>query len=148
MTIHGLENQYCHFFDDDAFEETNRPGFRRRVITGEKLQLCFWRIAGGATGSYLHRHDENEQLGMVMRGALDFRIGDPDDPTRVVLEEGEVYLAPTGVWHGDSVFVGDDEFDECWILDVFSPPRDDLRTAMADADVVRLEGADHNGPAS
>ena len=55
------------------------------------------------------------------------RIGDPDDETRVVLKAGEVYLAPTGIWHGDSVFIGDDEYDECWILDVFSPPRDDLR---------------------
>jgi hypothetical protein len=25
------------------------------------------------------------------------------------------------------VFVGDEEYGECWILDVFSPPRDDLR---------------------
>jgi hypothetical protein len=25
------------------------------------------------------------------------------------------------------VFIGDDEFGECWILDVFAPPRDDLR---------------------
>jgi len=37
-----------------------------------------------------------------------------------------VYLARPGVWHGDSVFIGDDEYDECWILDVFAPPRDDL----------------------
>ena len=46
---------------------------------------------------------------------------------RVVLRENEVYLAHEGVWHGDSVFIGDDEYDECWILDVFAPPRDDLR---------------------
>ena len=72
-------------------------------------------------------HDENEQLGIVVRGKLDFRIGEPDDPTRTVLGEGEVYLAKPGVWHGDSVFIGDDEYDECWILDVFAPPRDDLR---------------------
>lgn len=146
MTVHGLENHYCHFFDDDAFEATNREGFRRRVITGDRLQLCFWRISGGATGSYLHCHDDQEQLGMVMRGALDFRIGDPDDDTRVVLNAGEVYLAPAGVWHGDSIFVGDDEYGECWILDVFSPPRDDLREATAEAEVVRLDGA--NGGAS
>ena len=25
-------DQYCHFFDDSAFEETGRPGFRRRII--------------------------------------------------------------------------------------------------------------------
>lgn len=121
-----LTNQYCHFYDQDRFNETDRPGFRRRVINGELLQLCFWRIAGGATGSFLHQHVEQEQLGIIVRGTLDFRIGDPDDPTRVVLGPGEVYLAPRSVWHGDSVFVGDDELDEVWILDVFAPPREDL----------------------
>ena len=123
----NLTDQYCYFLDDDEFQETDRPGFRRRVITGERLQLCFWRIAGGATGSFLHKHDEHEQIGIVVRGALDFRIGDADSDERVVLRENEVYLAHQGVWHGDSVFIGDDEFEECWILDVFAPPRDDLR---------------------
>lgn len=122
-----LTSQYCYFFDDAAFVETDRIGFRRRVITGNSLQLCFWRIAGGAKGSFLHQHLDHEQLGIIVRGALDFRIGDPDDDTRVVLNEGEVYLAPTSVWHGDSIFIGDDEYGECWILDVFSPPRDDLK---------------------
>jgi len=123
----NLADQYCYFLDDDEFRETDRPGFRRRVITGDQLQLCFWRIAGGATGSFLHKHDAHEQIGIVVRGALDFRIGDEDSDERVVLREHEVYLAREGVWHGDSVFVGDDDYDECWILDVFSPPRDDLR---------------------
>ena len=123
----NLAAEYCHFFDDDEFHETDRPGFRRRVITGERLQLCFWRIRGGATGSFLHKHDEHEQLGIVARGALDFRIGDHDAEERVVLGPNQVYLAGAGVWHGDSVFIGDDEYDECWILDVFAPPRDDLR---------------------
>jgi len=131
----NLANQYCYFFDDDEFKETDRPGFRRRVITGDNLQLCFWRIAGGSAGSFLHKHDEHEQLGVIVRGALDFRIGadevggdaDGDVQERVVVGTHQAYLAPLGVWHGDSVFVGDDEYDECWILDVFSPPRDDLR---------------------
>ena len=120
-------NPYCYFLEDDKFLETDRPGFRRRIITGEHLQMCFWRIRGGATGSYLHHHVENEQLGMVMRGKLDFRINDdPESEERVVLNAGEAYLAPRSVWHGDSVFIGDDEYDECWILDVFSPPRADF----------------------
>jgi hypothetical protein len=123
----NVSDQYCHFFDDDEFVETDRPGFRRRVITGDKLQLCFWRIKGGTTGSFLHKHDEHEQLGVIVRGALDFRIGDDDPTDRVVIGEHQAYLANEGVWHGDSVFVGDDEYDECWILDVFAPPRDDLR---------------------
>jgi len=75
------------------------------VITGELLQLCFWRIDGGATGSFLHHHIDEEQLGIIVRGKLDFRIGEPSDETRVVLEPGEVYLAPRSIWHGDSVFV-------------------------------------------
>jgi hypothetical protein len=130
-----LANQYCHFFDDAAFVETDRPGFRQRVITGERLQLCFWRITGGAGGSFLHHHEHHEQLGIIMRGALDFRIGDEADDTRVVLNAGDVYLAPTSIWHGDSVFIGDDEFGECWILDVFAPPRDDLRDVASDREV-------------
>ena len=92
--------QLVYFLDDDAFHDTDRPGFRRRVVTGEHLQMCYWRITGGASGSFLHPHVDNV---------------------------GEVYLAPREVWHGDSVFIGDEEYGECWILDVFSPPRDDLR---------------------
>ena len=123
----NFTNQYCYFYDDDLFADTDREGFRRRVITGDGLQLCFWRIAGGATGSFLHRHEDHEQLGIIVRGKLDFRINDdPDSEERVVLGEGEAYIAPKGVWHGDSVFIGDDEYGECWILDVFTPPRDDL----------------------
>ena len=123
----NLTNQYCFFYDDDLFVDTDRDGFRRRVVTGDGLQLCFWRIAGGATGSFLHRHEDHEQLGIIVRGKLDFRINDdPDSEERVVLGEGEAYIAPKGVWHGDSVFIGDDEYGECWILDVFTPPRDDL----------------------
>jgi hypothetical protein len=122
-----VDDQLVYFFDDSAFRETDRPGFRRRVITGDEVQLCFWRIDGGATGSVLHRHLENEQIGIVVRGKLDFRIGEHDTDKRTVLAAGEVYLAPRGVWHGDSIFVGDDEYGECWILDVFAPPRDDLR---------------------
>ena len=41
--------------------------------------------------------------------------------------EEVMLIAPKGVWHGDSIFIGDEELDECWILDIFSPPRDDLR---------------------
>ncbi|MCQ3809758.1 MAG: cupin domain-containing protein [Acidimicrobiia bacterium] len=123
----NLTNQYCYFYDDDLFANTDREGFRRRVITGDGLQLCFWRITGGVTGSFLHRHEDHEQLGIIVRGKLDFRINDdPDSEERVVLGEGEAYIAPKGVWHGDSVFIGDDEYGECWILDVFTPPRDDL----------------------
>lgn len=121
-----LADQYVYFFDEAQFNPTDRPGFRRRIVNGDALQLCFWRIKGGATGSFLHRHSENEQLGIIFRGRLDFRIGPDGSNERVVLGAGDVYLAPRDVPHGDSIFIGDDEYDECWILDVFAPPRTDL----------------------
>jgi len=138
----NLSSQYCHFFDEDQFVDTGRVGFRRRVITGEELQLCFWRITGGASGSFIHRHDSNEQLGIIVRGALDFRIGsDKDAGERVVLREGDVYLAPKNIWHGDSVFIGDSDYNECWILDVFAPPRKDLLdTAVSASEIQELDG--------
>ena len=126
-TTAATGTDHVWFLEDAAFRETDRAGFRRRVITGEFQQLCFWRIAGGATGSVLHSHPDHEQIGIVVRGALDFRIGQGDPKERRVLREGDVYLAPRGVPHGDSLFIGDDEVGECWILDIFSPPRDDLR---------------------
>ena len=106
--------RYVYFLDDGAFQETDRAGFRRRVINGEKLQLCFWRIADQAAGSLIHRHEDIEQLGIVFRGSLDFRIGEEEDSEeRTVLEPGDVYIAGSGVWHGDSIFHGDDVYGEC-----------------------------------
>ena len=127
----NMSDQYCYFFDEERFDETDRPGFRRRIIVGDHLELWFWRIKGGAEGSFLHNHDVNEQLGIIMRGSLDFRIGQPEDTTRKLLHAGDFYLAPPTVWHGDSIFIGDDEYGEVWILDVFAPPR----TAKVQAEV-------------
>jgi mannose-6-phosphate isomerase-like protein (cupin superfamily) len=128
-----MDEQYCFFFDEELFDETDRPGFRRRIIVGDHLELWFWRIKGGAEGSFLHNHDVNEQLGIIMRGTLDFRIGRADDQTRRVLHAGDFYLAPPAVWHGDSNFIGDDEYGEVWILDVFSPPRSPKSATTAKA---------------
>jgi hypothetical protein len=119
----NLADNYLYFFDEDAFVEEGRPGFRKRVVLGDQLELWFWRIKGGTGGSILHNHIGIEQIGIIMRGKLDFRIGDASDQRRHILNVGDVYLAPMSVWHGDSTFIGDDELDEVWILDVFAPPR-------------------------
>jgi hypothetical protein len=118
-------NEYCYFYDESLFIEESRPGFKKRVVRGENLELWFWRISGEAIGSIIHQHTENEQLGIIVRGKLDFRIGQKDNAERVVLSAGDVYLAPRTIWHGDSIFIGDEELNEVWILDVFSPPRQD-----------------------
>ena len=91
----SLAAHYCHFFDDDEFRETDRPGFRRRVITGEHLQLCFWRIKGGATGSFLHKHDDHESVATLISGRMLNRIGDEE----FISEPGSVWRHPPGVVH-------------------------------------------------
>ena len=84
-----LQHAYCYFFDDDAFHETDRPGFRRRVDhrrAPAAVLLAHHRRRRPA--SFLHHHADNEQLGIIMRGALDFRIGDPTTSARTVLNDG------------------------------------------------------------
>jgi hypothetical protein len=115
------DNPFLMFNDDSAFKEV-RPGFRRRIITGDQIMLCFWRIREGMGPTPYDNHPDNEQFGIVMAGKLDFRIGSDE---RSLLEPGDVYWAPKGTDHGDSKFVGDPEHGETWILDLFVPPRDD-----------------------
>jgi len=112
---------YVFFQDESAFREV-RPGFRRRIITGDQIMLCFWRIREGSGPTPYDNHPDNEQFGIVLAGKLDFRIGSDE---RVVLGPGDTYWAPKATDHGDSQFIGDSEHGETWILDLFVPPREE-----------------------
>ncbi|GIU86071.1 MAG: cupin [Acidimicrobiia bacterium] len=118
------DNPHVFFLDDDAFKEV-RPGFRRRIFNGDNVSLCFWRIKGGVAPTPYDGHPDNEQFGLILAGKLDFRIGSDE---RVVLGPGDVYYAPRNLPHGDSRFIGDPERgDEVWIMDIFSPVREEYR---------------------
>lgn len=119
-----VTNPYVFFLDESAFNEV-RPGFRRRIFNGDNVSLCFWRIKSGVGPTVYDGHPENEQFGLVIAGRLDFRIGSDE---RVVLGPGDVYYAPRNMPHGDSHFIGDpDHGDEVWIMDIFSPVREEYR---------------------
>jgi mannose-6-phosphate isomerase-like protein (cupin superfamily) len=119
----SVSNPYVIMRDESAFKEV-RPGFRRRIITGNDIMLCFWRIEEGRGPTPYDNHPDNEQFGIILAGKLDFRI---DSDERDTLEPGDVYWAPKGTDHGDSLFIGDPEHGEVWILDLFVPPREDYR---------------------
>ena len=128
MTGGILENvangsSLVYFFDEDEFMET-KPGFRRRIMNGDTLSLCFWRIADGAGPTPYDGHPENEQFGLIVKGTLDFRL---DSEERIKLGPGDVYHAPLGTPHGDSHFIGDPEVGEVWIVDIFTPVREEYR---------------------
>ena len=42
-------SSHVYFYDEDEFHET-KPGFRRRIMNGDTLSLCFWRIAAASAG--------------------------------------------------------------------------------------------------
>lgn len=116
-------NQHVWHHDDRAFKEI-KPGFKRRVFTGHDMMLTLWRIRDGAGPTPYDCHPDNEQFGIILKGELDFRIGSDE---RRLLKPGDVYWAPKGYLHGDSQFIGDPESGETWILDMFTPPREEYR---------------------
>jgi hypothetical protein len=116
-------NPYVFPFADDQFRE-HSPGFRRRIFNGENMSLCFWRIKDGVGPTVYGGHEDNEQFGLIIAGQLDFRLGSDQ---RDLLKPGDVYYAPKQYPHGDSHFIGDPAHGEVWILDIFSPVREEYR---------------------
>src|SRR2546423_9587441 len=106
-----MTDRHVAYFDEASFVEV-KPGFRRRIITGDDLMLCYWRIRAGSGPTPYDNHPDNEQFGMVIKGRLDFRIGSGE---RRLLGPGDTYWAPRGLDHGDSRFIGDPEYCEACI---------------------------------
>ena len=102
---------------DDAAAIGPQPiwdGVVVRAVHGERITLGVVELDPGAVVPE-HRH-ENEQLGMVLSGSLEFRVG---EETRA--------LGPGGSWRIPSnepheVRAGP---DGAVVIDVFAPPRDD-----------------------
>jgi hypothetical protein len=118
-----VSDRYIWPLDDGSFKEVS-TGFRRRIVTGKDLMLCFHRIKDGSGPTPYAPHPNNEQFGIILKGQLDFRLGSDE---RHILKPGDIYWAPRDYSHGDSYFTGDPETGETWILDVFAPPREDYR---------------------
>ena len=114
---------YCHFFDDDEFVETDRPGFRRRVITGEHLQLWFWRITGGADrlGPAPPRRQRAARHHHPRRARLPDRRRRDDERARRAAAPATSTSPrrPSGTATASSSATT--STTRCWILDVFSP---------------------------
>ena len=116
-------NSHIWSFNDASFKEA-KPGMRRAIFNGDNVSLCFWRIADGYGPTPYDGHPNNEQFGLIIAGQLDFRLGSNE---RHLLKPGDVYYAPRDMAHGDSRFVGDPSHGEVWIMDIFSPVREEYR---------------------
>jgi quercetin dioxygenase-like cupin family protein len=113
-----------------AFEELDRlaplpiwDGIVARAVVGERITLTVVELDPGAVVAE-HSH-ENEQLGIVLRGSVSFRVG---DETRE-LGPGATWTIPSNTPH--YAVAGP---EGAVLIDVFSPPREDwARLAPLDA---------------
>ena len=92
------------------------PGaFRRTLAYGDKTLLVEWRILKGS-GIPMHQHP-HEQTGYLVAGVFEMTIG--EETCR--LEPGDGYAAVGGVPHGGTAV------EECRIVDIFAPVREEYK---------------------
>ena len=89
-------------------------GVLARGVEGDRLTLAIVELAPGSLVP--EHHHANEQLGIVLKGSLDFRIG----TERRELAVGDLYRIPGDVPH--EVIAGP---EGAVVVDVFSPVRAD-----------------------
>jgi quercetin dioxygenase-like cupin family protein len=92
-------------------------GVAARAVKGERLSLAIVELDPGSVVAE-HRHP-HEQLGMVLRGSVRFRVGDEEGE----LGPGETWTIPGGVPH--EVHTGPEGAE---VIDVFAPVREDWDT--------------------
>jgi quercetin dioxygenase-like cupin family protein len=87
-----------------------------RPVNGERITLAVVELDPGAVVAE-HSH-EHEQLGIVLRGAMDFRVGDE----RRQLGPGGTWRIPSNTPHEATAGP-----DGAVVIDVFAPVREDWR---------------------
>jgi quercetin dioxygenase-like cupin family protein len=101
-----------HRWDEIALEKVTEM-ISRKFIAGERETLAQVYLKRGAIVP-IHAH-ESEQMTYVLQGALKLLVGGED----VTVREGEVLHVPTRVPHQVEAL------DDTFVLDVFSPTRQD-----------------------
>jgi quercetin dioxygenase-like cupin family protein len=96
------------------------PGVQMNVMTGGAMMANWVRIDPGA-GVPTHAHP-HEQIGLVLEGTIEMTIA---GETRT-LAPGHAYTIPGHLPH--SAVAGP---DGCLVLDIFSPPREEYRSAAS-----------------
>jgi quercetin dioxygenase-like cupin family protein len=101
-----------HRWNDIVPEQIN-PDIKRQYISADRVTIARFELKrGGVVPRHAH---ENEQVSLVLSGALLFRI----DGREVTIRGGEVMQIPGNVAHEVEVL------EDSIVIDVFSPVRQD-----------------------
>jgi len=92
------------------------PGYLARAVHGSRTTFAVIEIEPGA--ELPEHHHFNEQLGIVLRGSVTFRVGEEER----VLEPGGTWVIPSDTPH----FVRGGP-DGAAVLDIFVPAREEWR---------------------
>ena len=99
-------------------EEKVTDRITRRIVTGEKEMIAFWKMKAGAhAGAHQHPH---EQISWMLSGKMEFRLGSE----KRTCGPGDIVVIPSGVEH-EAWFPEDTE-----VIDIWSPPREDFYTGQ------------------
>jgi len=91
-----------------------RDGIRARAVHGERMTMAVVDLDPNA--QLPEHHHENEQMGFVIKGTMDFRIGSE----KRALQAGDTYVIPSHVPH--EAVAGPEGAP---VADVFAPIRAD-----------------------
>ena len=90
-------------------------GYAAKIIHTDQLSVMHVNVKAGAPLPEHYHH--NEQITNIIEGKLEMTVG---GETRIC-EPGDVVVIPSNVLHS-AVAITD-----CRIIDVFNPPREDLK---------------------
>lgn len=91
------------------------PGYVTRLIHGAQTTVSFVDITKGhALSEHQHPH---EQVTYILEGELEMNIGGEV----MLLKKGMVHVIPSNVPHSAVAY------ENCKVIDFFSPAREDLR---------------------
>ena len=100
----------------DQEREAVTPTLGRKLIWGERLMVAQVFLEKGCV---VPRHSHvHEQISYIVEGALHFRMG-ADGEREQIVRAGEVLVLPSNVPH-EAVAL-----EESFVVDMFSPPRED-----------------------
>ena len=103
---------------DHVPEEKVTDRITRRIVTGEKEMIAFWKMKAGAHAA-AHKHP-HEQISWMLSGKMEFRLG----REKRTCGPGDIVVIPSGVEH-EAWFPEDTE-----VIDIWSPPREDFYTGQ------------------